>query len=69
MNMRNVGVIRFLCAYPDDGMAHLGDASMNAFNAVHVALSGCSAESRHGHNCGADVESPELNNPLESSDE
>ena len=69
MNMWNVGVIGFFCAHPDDGMSHLGDAPMNAFNTVHVALSGCSAESRHGHNCGADVESAELNNPLEGSDE
>ena len=52
-----------------DGMSHFREVAVDALDAVHVAEAWSSSEPGEGHHCRLDIETSDLDHPLESTHE
>ena len=62
-------VVRLAGADADDGMSHFREVAVDALDAVQVAEAWSSSEPGEGHHCRLDIETSDLDHPLESTDE
>ena len=64
-----LGEVGLLSANADDAMAHLGEVSVDAFRTVKVSLTWSCSKSGQGHCTCRDVESSDLDGPLQGADQ
>jgi len=65
----NVRVVGFVSANVNDTVLEFGQVSNDVFDTVKVSLTRTCTEARKRHDDGSDVESTNLNGPLEGSNE
>src|SRR6476620_9630681 len=58
-----ITIVWFMSAESDSSMLHLGHVPTDALQALQMASSRCSAETKHGHDSSRDVKTPKRDSP------